>query len=160
MAMANAWKAFSRKGSWVRVPPPPQNYMKNLPLEYYPPLVQKAIIFLDSAKTTHEIKNRKIRSEEVTYYDLSQAVELSIKAVVQKQTREKAPRIHDKEKLAKQYRSICGFTDDEMDTIKKLKLLNNGPGGLRYDNKPIGQFVPSLFKKGVKIVERLIEKFE
>lgn len=134
--------------------------MKDLPLNYYPPLARKAIIFLNSAKTTHRIINRKVGLEEASYYELSQAVELSIKALVKKESGKEPPRIHDKQELAKRYRDICGFSDKEISTIIKLKQLNNGPGGLRYDNQPIGQFLPSIFQDGVNIVERLLEKFE
>ena len=73
---------------------------------------------------------RRDGSEEASYYQLSQAIELSIKALV-KRNWEAPPRIHDKQELAEQYRDIGGFSDSEMDTIIKLKLLNNGPGGLR-----------------------------
>lgn len=134
--------------------------MKNLPLDHYPPLARKALIFLNSAKSAEEIPNRRIGSEEASYYQLSQAVELSIKALVKEETGKTPPRIHDKQELAERYRDICSFTDNEVDTIIKLKQLNNGPGGLRYDNEPIGQFLPSTFQKGVKIVERLLERFE
>lgn len=133
--------------------------MKNLPLEHYPSLVRKAVIFLNAAKTANEITNRKVGSEEVAFYLLSHAIELSIKAVAKKETGD-ALRIHDKEELAERYRNECGFSNDEMVTIKKLKELNDGPGGLRYDNNPIGQFLPSTFKLGVEIIERLVEKFE
>jgi HEPN domain-containing protein len=134
--------------------------MKNLPLEHYPPLARKAIIFLNSAKSAYEIPNRRVGSEEAYYYQLSQAVELSIKALVKKETGKAAPRTHDKQELAEQYQGICGFSGNEIDTIVKLKQLNNGPGGLRYDNEPIGEFIPSTFQNGVKIVERLLQKFE
>lgn len=129
-------------------------------MEHYPPLAKKAVIFLNGAKTLYEITNRRIGSWEASYYLLSHALELSIKAVVLKETGEQPSRIHDKEVLAGKYRDECEFTDDEVDTIIKLKLLNNGPGGLRYDNEPLGQFLPSTFKDGEKIVERLLEKFE
>lgn len=134
--------------------------MKNLLPDYYPPLARKAVIFLNSAKTVFKIINRSVGSEEASYYQLSQAVELSIKAIVKKETGKNPPRIHDKEELAKKYKDICGFSENELNTIIKLKQLNNGPGGLRYDNKPIGQFLPSIFNEGVKVVERLLEKFE
>lgn len=134
--------------------------MKNLPLDYYPSLARKAVIFLNSAKTAYEITNRKVGSEEASYYQLSQAVELCIKALVRSETGKSPPKIHDKQELAERYRDVCGFSDKEMGTIIKLKQLNNGPGGLRYDNQPIGQFLPSTFQDGVKIVERLLEKFE
>ncbi len=134
--------------------------MKNLPLDYYPPLARKAIIFLNSAKSGFKITNRQVGSEEATYYQLSQAIEFSIKALVKKETGIAPPRIHEKQILTERYRDICGFSDSEMDTIVKLKQLNNGPRGLRYDNSPIGEFLPSTFNMGVKIVERLLEKFE
>ena len=134
--------------------------MKNLPLDKYPPLARKAIIFLTAAKATNEIKNRRVGSEEVSFYLLSHSVELSIKAVAYKITGVQPIWSHDKEELAERYRRECSFSVDEIETVKALKNLNDGPGGLRYDNQPIGQFLPSIFDKGVKIVERLLEKFE
>ena len=107
-----------------------------------------------------EPTNKRVGSWEVSFYLLSHAVELAIKAVAFKETGQYAQRIHDKEELAQQYRIECGFTEPEIETIIKLKELNEGPGGLRYDNHPKGQFLPSTFKKGVKIVERLLEEFE
>ncbi len=134
--------------------------MKNLPLEHYPPLARKAVIFLNAAKNAYEIPNRRVGSEEVSFYLLSHAVELSIKALAKEKTG-KAPRhIHDKEELAVKYRDVCGFSEEEIKTIRKLKDLNDGPGGLRYDNTPRGQFLPSTFENGVKIVEKLLENFE
>lgn len=133
--------------------------MKNLPLEHYPPLARKAVIFLRAAKTANEITNRRVGSEEVSYYLLSHAVELSIKAIAQKDTG-RFPMTHDKQELAEQFKDECGFSQNEIETIIKLKNLNQGPGGLRYDNNPQGHFLPSTFKSGVKIVERLLEKFE
>jgi HEPN domain-containing protein len=133
--------------------------MKNVPLEHYPPLARKAVIFLKAAINAYEITNRTVGSEEVSYYLLSHAVELSIKAVALKENGEPPLRIHDKQELAEQYRDVCGFSDEEMRTIIQLKKLNDGPGGLRYDNQPIGQFLPSIFKEGGKIVERLLDKF-
>jgi hypothetical protein len=47
-----------------------------------------------------------------------------------------------------------------METIKVLKELNDGPGGLRYENEPSGDFRPSIFNAGTMIVERLLEKLE
>lgn len=134
--------------------------MKNLSLEHYPPLARKAVIFLRAAETTYEVTNRRLGFEEVAYYLLSHAVELSIKAVAQKETGQFPGRTHDKQKLAEQYKNECGFSENEIETIIKLKELNDGPGGLRYDNNPVGQFLPSIFNKGIKIVERLLEKFE
>lgn len=133
--------------------------MKNLSLKEYSPLSRKAVIFLNAAKTANEIANRRVGSEEVSYYLLSHAVELSIKAVAQEETGQ-FPRSHDKEELAEQFKNECGFSSEEIETIIKLKDLNDGPGGLRYDNNPIGQFLPSTFKLGVQIVERLLKKFE
>lgn len=131
--------------------------MKNPLPEYYPPLARKAVIFLNAAKSAYEVTNRRVGSEEVSFYLLSHAVELSIKALL-KYT-EKSPKpTHDIEKLAKT--KICGFSEEEMTIIRKLKQLNDGPGGLRYDNTPRGQFLPSTFENGVKIVEKLIEKFK
>lgn len=132
--------------------------MKNLSIDHYPPLARKAVIYLNAAKSTNEITNRKIGSEEVSYYLLSHAVELSIKAIAYKETGYLPIRIHDKEELAEQYQRECEFSHQEITTIVELKNLNDGPGGLRYDNQPIGQFLPSTFNNGVKIVERLLEK--
>lgn len=134
--------------------------MKNLPLEHYPPLARKAVIFLNAAKNANEITNRRVGSEEVSFYLLSHAVELSIKALAIERTGEAPMRIHDKETLAIKYREVCGFSEEEIHTIRRLKDLNDGPGGLRYDNTPRGQFLPSTFNNGVKIVERLLQEFE
>lgn len=124
----------------------------------YPPLAVRALMFLNAAKTLNKIQNRTIRSYEPAYYNLSHSVELSIKAVVKKETGKDPLWIHDKEELANKYKDECSFTDSEIEAIVKLKKLNNGPGGLRYDNEPIGQFLPSIFKDNVKIVERLLKK--
>ncbi len=134
--------------------------MKNLLPEQYPPLARKAVIFLNEAKILYETTNRRVGSEEVSFYLLSHAVELSIKSLVVKHTGRAAERTHDKEELAEKYREVCSFSEKEINTIRKLKELNDGPGGLRYDNTPRGQFLPSTFENGVKIVERLLEKFE
>lgn len=134
--------------------------MKKLPLNHYTPLARKAVIFLRAAITTDKITNRTNGFYEVSFYLLSHAIELSIKAVAQKETGNSPSRIHDKEDLAEQYKNECGFSNEEIKTIIKLKNLNNGPGGLRYDNNPRGQFLPSTFKSGIKIVERLLKKFD
>jgi len=136
--------------------------MKHYPLEHYPrwPFARKAVIFLRAAKTSNEITNRDAGSEEVAYYLLSHAVELSIKAVAQLKIGQPPVRGHDKEELAERYREECQFTPDEFETIKALKELNNGPGGLRYENQPQREFLPSTFSAGAKIVERLLENFD
>jgi HEPN domain-containing protein len=133
--------------------------MKNLPLELFPPLARKAVIFFKAAKSAYAIENRTVGFEEVSFYLLSHAIELSIKAVAQKAGRP-TPRTHNKEELADQFSQECGFTEKEIITIRKLKQLNDGPGGLRYDNTPIGNFLPSTFSDGGEIVMRLLEKFE
>jgi HEPN domain-containing protein len=118
-------------------------------------------VFLTGAKTLYEPQNRIVGFWFPAYYNLSHALELAIKAVVQKVTGSSAPRVHDKEELAEQYRELCNFTDSEMQTIKELKNLNNGQGGLRYDNDPEGDFLPSTFTASVELVERLIaENFQ
>ncbi len=137
--------------------------MKNFPLDYYEqwPFIRKAVIFLSAAKTSNEIINRTVGSHEVSYYLLSHAVELAIKAVAQLKTGLPPPRIHDKEELSEIFKEECGFSDAELATIKELKELNNGSGGLRYDNEPQGEFLPFTFEAGIQIVERLItEKFQ
>lgn len=132
--------------------------MKNLPLEYYEQwhFARRTVIFLNSAKTTNEITNRTVGSHEVSYYLLSHAIELAIKAVAQKRTGTPPPFTHDMQELAEMFKEECGFSAEELHTIQQLKDLNNGPGGLRYDNLPVGQFLSSLFDDGVAIVERLI----
>lgn len=134
--------------------------MKSLPVDYYPPLARKALIFLNAAKMTSEIINRNEGSYEVSYYLLSHSVELSMKAVIEKHTGTDAPQGHDIEELAEMYKKICGTSEAEMKTIRKLKALNEGRGGLRYPNTPKGKFLPSTFKNGVLIVERLLKTFE
>ena len=136
--------------------------MKNLPLDHYSqwPFARKAAIFLDAAKTANEITDRTVGSEEVSYYLLSHSVELGIKAVANLKTGTMPPRIHDKQELAQMYQRECGFNQDDLDVIGKLKELNNGPGGLRYENEPVGEFLPSLFSEGVRISEKLLENFD
>jgi HEPN domain-containing protein len=134
--------------------------MKNLPLEHYGqwPFARKAVIFLGAAKTANEITNRTVGSHEVAYYLISHAVELSIKAVAQHKTGNPPPFIHDKEELSEMFQAECEFNPGELATIKLLKELNNGSGGLRYENEPVGEFLPSTFNEAVAIVERLISK--
>jgi HEPN domain-containing protein len=136
--------------------------MKQLPLEYYEkfPFARKALLFLNAAKTANEISNRQEGSWEVSFYLLSHAVELSIKAVAYYKTQIEPSWGHDKVELAERYRIECDFSEDELITISTLKDLNNGPGGLRYDNDIIGKFYPSDFNKGVGIIERLLTCFE
>jgi HEPN domain-containing protein len=95
-------------------------------------------------------------SWEVSYYLLSHALELSIKAVAQSKTGKEPARIHDKEELADRYRAECQFNERELDIVRRLKELNNGPGGLRYENDAQGKFLPSVFESGVAIIERLL----
>jgi HEPN domain-containing protein len=134
--------------------------VKHLPLDYYRqwPFARKAVIFLSAAKTSNEPVNRSNDSWEVSYYLLSHAVELIIKAVAQYKTGAPPPHIHDKEELSEMFQDECGFTAEELKVIKELKKLNNGPGGLRYENEPQGEFLPFTFNDGVLIVERLIEE--
>lgn len=136
--------------------------MLNLPPEHYGQWthVRKAVAFLNAAKLVDEVQNRTSDSWEVSYYLLSHAVELIIKGVAEAKTGETAWG-HDKEQLSEKYRSECGFSDEEMQIIKDLKELNNGQGGLRYENQVNGEFLPSVFDGGVNIVERLIvENFQ
>lgn len=134
--------------------------MKNLPLENYPPLARKAVIFYRASQNSHEITNRTVGSEEVSYYLLSHALELAIKAVVFHKIEEEATWIHDKDELANKYQHICKFSKKEREVIHELKELNNGPGGLRYANEPQAEFLPSTFHDGSNIVERLLKEFE
>jgi HEPN domain-containing protein len=133
--------------------------MLNLPPDHYGqwPHVRKAVAFLNAAKVVDAVENRTIDSWEVSYYLLSHAVELIIKGVAKLKTGDEAWG-HDKEELSTTYRKECGFTDSEMQVIKNLKELNNGPGGLRYENQINGEFYPAVFAEGVQIVERLIEE--
>ena len=136
--------------------------MLNLPPEHYGQWthVRKAVAFLSAAKLVDEQENRTVDSWEVSYYLLSHAVELIIKGVAEMKTGERAWG-HDKEELSVKYRKVCTFSDEEMKIIKDLKELNNGQGGLRYENQINGEFLPSTFEGGVKIVERLIvENFQ
>ncbi len=136
--------------------------MKNLPLDHYKqwPFARKAVIFLNAAKTLDEPQNRNWDNWEVSYYLISHAIELSIKAVARLKTGA-SPYTHDKQELSETYREECGFSDEELETIKQLKLLNNGRGGLRYDNQIKAEFLPSYFNDAVNIVERLItENFQ
>lgn len=136
--------------------------MLNLPPQHYDqwPLSRRALAYLKGAKTITEIHNRTIDFWLVSYYLLSHSVELTIKAVVGK-VQNTTPRGHNIKLLSKQYREICHFTDEEMRVIRELGDLNNGPGGLRYDNPVIGEFLPFTFRDGVLIVERLfIENFQ
>jgi HEPN domain-containing protein len=134
--------------------------MKQLPKDHYNqwPFVRKSLAFLEAAKLLDDPQNRSIDSWEVSYYSLSHSVELIIKGVAQLKTGQEPPREHDKQHLSEMFRKECGFSDDEMETIRQLKELNNGPGGLRYDNQAKGDFLPSTFAEGVQIVERLIEE--
>jgi HEPN domain-containing protein len=137
--------------------------MKTLPLSHYEqwPFARKTVIFLEAAKTSNDIPNRTVGSHEVSYYLLSHAIELAIKAVAQLKTGSPPPKIHDKQELSEMFKEECGFSAEELITIKTLKELNNGSGGLRYDNEPNGDFLPFTFKEGVAIVERLvIENFQ
>jgi len=137
--------------------------MKNLPLQHYEkwPFARKTIIFLTAAKNSNEFANRTVGSHEVSYYLLSHSVELAIKAVAQLKTGNPPPRTHDKQELSEMFKEECGFTDDELKVIKDLKELNNGSGGLRYENEPHGDFLPFTFDKGIAVVERLIvESFQ
>jgi HEPN domain-containing protein len=133
--------------------------MLNLPPEHYAQWthVRKAVAFLAAAKVVDDVQNRTSDSWEVSYYLLSHAVELIIKGVAELKTGETAWG-HDKQQLSEEYRTQCGFSDEEMKTIKDLKELNNGQGGLRYENEVNGEFLPSVFAGGVRIVERLIEE--
>ncbi len=132
--------------------------MKNLPLEHYEkwPFARKAVIFLSAAKSSNEITNRTVGSHEVSFYLLSHAVELIIKAVAQLKTGSPPPFTHDKEELSEMFKVECGFSVEELATIKELRELNNGSGGLRYENEVHGEFLPLTFNHGVTIVERLI----
>src|SRR2546430_14614113 len=98
--------------------------MKHLPLNHYSPLARKAVIFLNGAKTLNLTPNMFEGSGEVSYYLLSHSLELAIKAVALKETGIQPSRIHDKELLAGKYKEECNFTNEEIDTIIKLKLLN------------------------------------
>ena len=137
--------------------------MKNLPLDHYKqwPYARKTVIFLKASQTSEEITNRNAGSYEVSYYLLSHSIELAIKAVAQLKTGLPPPRTHDKEELSELFRDECGFSEQELNTIRALKELNSGPGGLRYENIPRGEFLPSTFNEGVELVERLIvENFQ
>jgi HEPN domain-containing protein len=136
--------------------------MKTLPLEHYSqwPFARKAVIFLNAAKTANEITNRTVGSEEVSYYLLSHSVELAIKAVAHLKTGQMPPRTHDKQELAELFKDECDLTEAELSTIRELKELNNGPGGLRYENEPQAEFLPSTFNAGVKVAEKLLENFD
>jgi HEPN domain-containing protein len=136
--------------------------MKNYPLDYYKdyPFARKTIIFLNAAKTLNEPENTSIGSWEASYYLISHSIELAIKAVAVKKTGS-APFGHDKQELSEQFKKECNFTDSELEVIKQLKSLNNGRGGLRYDNQIKSEFLPSYFDDAVAIVERLVaENFQ
>lgn len=136
--------------------------MKQLPLEHYQqwPFARKAVIFFRAAKMSNEVTNWDTGSWEVSYYLLSHAMELAIKAVAGLKTGKPPAWGHDKAQLAERYQSECQFTQEELTTIRELKELNNGPGGLRYENEPQGEFLPSTFEEGLKIVDRLLGEFE
>ena len=133
--------------------------MKHLPLEHYEqwPFARKAVVFINAAKTLYEPQNRNWDSWEVSYYLISHAIELSIKAVAHLKTGD-SPFGHDKQRLSEKYKDECGFPEDELAVIKQLKLLNNGRGGLRYDNQIKAEFLPSTFNDALAIVERLISE--
>jgi len=133
--------------------------VRNFPLEHYEkwPFARKTIIFLAAAKSTNEITNRVAGSHEVSYYLLSHAIEIAIKAVAQSKTGLPPPFTDDKEELSEMFKVECDFSEEELATIKELKELNNGAGGLRYDNEVRGEFLPFTFERGTAIVERLVE---
>lgn len=136
--------------------------MLSLPPSHYDqwPLARRALAYLRGASTVSEARNRTIDFWLVSYYLLSHAIELSIKAVVAKVDGD-SPRGHNISRLARQYRQQCNFSNEELRVIDELSVLNNGPGGLRYDNPVVGEFLPFTFHNGVTIVERLfIENFQ
>jgi len=134
--------------------------MKNLPLTVYPPLARKAKIFYDSAKLTNEIVNRTAGSYEVSYYLLSHAIELSIKACVEAFTNQKPSRGHRLLPLVEKYKKVLKLTNTDLAVAYDLDRLNTGRGGLRYPNKYKGDFYPHIFADGLETVEHLLERFE
>lgn len=129
-----------------------------IPPSSYPPLASKALIFLKAAAILRKPKNRVTGLWEASYYLLSHSLELAIKAVVQEATGEQVERIHNIDVLADKYKEVCLLTEADMQTINQFSLLNSGPGGLRYDNLPLTNFLPSTFKKGEEIIEKLLNK--
>ena len=137
-------------------------YMKTMNTDEYNkwPYARRSLLFLQAAKSIYSDDSRAPGSDEVMFYLLSHAIELIIKAIALHKSGSVPPYIHDKQELSEMYREECSFTDKEMEVILRLKELNNGSGGLRYDNQPIGDFSPNIFSDGVLIVERLLNSIK
>ena len=133
--------------------------MKNLPLDFYPPLARKSVIFYHLAELANEPVNRRMGSWEASYYLLSHSVELAIKAVYELKTGKNPSYGHKLVPLAKRYKEQCRFSNEEIKILQELDRLNQGHG-LRYPNTPEAEFLPSTFSGGMKITERLLVNFE
>jgi len=133
--------------------------MLNLPEEHYDkyPHAYRALLFLKGAQEAFEPTNRYIGFWIISFYLLSHSIELSIKAVIKLRLDEDVGG-HDIADLAERYNHVCNFSEDELRTIGEFNDLNNGPGGLRYDNDAQVNFFPFTFRDGVKIVERLFKE--
>lgn len=132
--------------------------IRSIPSNRLNRLARKAQLFALTAEKLHEDRDNINDSEEVAYYLISHAIELSIKSIAKRETGN-YPRIHDKIELAERFKNLCNFTQDEILTIQIIKDLNNGVGGLRYDNPPIGEFRPEYFNNAIKVIERLLNTF-
>jgi hypothetical protein len=113
-----------------------------------------AKIYLDSAETLHEIENRNPDYWIVCFYLLSHSLELAFKSNL---TSQKVWG-HNLKKLAEIYNvsSQNKLSGEEINQVSMLSKLNEGVGGLRYDNKIDDNFLPSTVKTISTLIKRLI----
>lgn len=115
----------------------------------------KSVSFLAAAKIVHG-SGSKDKLEDVSFYLLSHAFELGVKAIAAATLpSEKIEYTHDKRDLATKYWEVCSFSHQDIEVASKLRDLNNGSGGLRYPNQVVGAFDPNLFDDGAALIEQL-----
>lgn len=120
-------------------------------------LRERSLAFLRAAERLHEIVNRFVGGWFPTYYLLTHALELGMKARILEQTCQLETG-HNLMRLICGHPDLFDFDEADLTAIKQLMDLNSGPGGLRYPNDIQGDFLPSVFDSCTNITRQLIRE--
>lgn len=130
--------------------------MKNYHPGVYKQKVSLALAFYLAAIELYDPKNRNFKFYIPSYYLMGHAMELLLKGVWEYENDAIwTQRSHRLTKVYSLIKDLKLSREDER-LLEDYDKLNDGRGGLRYDNEPKKEFFPTLFDGEVELFQKVI----